>query len=391
MSEVADTAIPVALLPESAITEPLTDGPWIENPAWSGLDLLIVVSVLFFGIVLFSAIFMGVLRAMPQYHGKSIEDITRTVSVWLVIPAESAAYAVTFIVLYLLASTRRMRFWPALSWHWPRGFQWAGFLLAGSGLAFVGGFLDKVLPMPKSAPIEQMFLQPGAPQLLAFFGVAIAPFVEETLFRGLLYPVSNRWLRNVLNSQQRIRRGRLIFLLLVPWGFAAHALPATGAVLLVSTVLLLTGTLFAILSAKRSPAAAARVILPGLTFFTWGLAASHLTRPLLVRASLALLFMVFLMTVFGLKLKPGAATRLGVAFSFLLTAGSFALLHSEQLGNSWGPVLVLFLVSSVLTFTRAYTKSLASSFLVHFAYNSTLFGGMYFATDHFRHLEHMPH
>ena len=81
------------------------------------------------------------------------------------------------------------------------------------------------------------------------------------------------------------------------------------------------------------------------------------------------------------------ATRLGIGLSFFFTAMAFALVHSSQLGNAWAPVLVLFLVSSVLTFTRAYTKSLASSFLIHCAYNSMLFGAMYFATDHFRHLE----
>ena len=371
-------------LVESEVT-----GPWIENPVWSGLDLLIVAFVLFFGIVLFTAISMTVLRSTPQYHAQPVAEFSRNPSVWIVVPAMGAAYAVMLAVLYLLAGMRRVRFWTALSWHWPGAPQWTGFLLAGSGLAFIGGLLEKFLPMPKSAPIEEMFLQPGAPQLLAFFGVAIAPLVEETLFRGLLYPVSNRWLRNVLNSQRRIRRGRFIFLLLVPWGFVVHSLPPVGNLLLVSTVLVLTGTLFVARSVTSGSTDATRVILPGITFLAWALVASHHSRLSLERASLTLLFVVLLMTILGLKLQPGAATRLGIALSCLFTAGFFTLVHSEQLGGSWAPLLVLFFVSAVLTLTRAYTKSLASSFLIHVGYNSTLFGFMYLATDHFRHLERM--
>jgi membrane protease YdiL (CAAX protease family) len=173
-------------------------------------------------------------------------------------------------------------------------------------------------------------------------------------------------------------------------GFAAHALPFLASLLLLATMLLLTAAFFAILSVKDGPTAAARVILPGLTFFVWALLASRISILNLERASLAVLFLVLLMTVLGLKLQPGpTARRLGIALSFLLTAGAFTLVHGEQLGGAWGPLLVLLVVSTVLTFTRARTKSLASSFLIHFAYNSTLFGGLYFATDHFRHLERM--
>jgi membrane protease YdiL (CAAX protease family) len=381
-----------AILPLQEITPPPPpepQGPWLESLPWSGLDLLFLALVLFFGIVLFTAVSMGVIHAT---QARPITEIAGNPSVWIVVPAEGAAYLVMFAVLYALANGRSLRFWPALSWQWPSGFLWIGFLFAGFVLAIVVAMLQKILPMPKSLPIEQMFLQPGAPQLLAFFGVAIAPFAEETLFRGLLYPVSNRWLRHVLNSRQRIRRGRLIFLLLVPLGFFAHRLSIGGDVLLACAALVFTGTAFAMRAAKTSPADAARVLLPGLTFLAWGLAAHRLSFAALERTSLALMFLVFLMTILGLKLQPGAtATRIGISLSFALTAISFTLLHSEQLAGSWAPLLVLLLVSSVLTFTRAQTKSLASSVLIHVGYNATLFGGAYFATDHFRHLEHIAH
>ncbi|MFZ0284278.1 MAG: hypothetical protein WAL32_03545, partial [Terriglobales bacterium] len=56
-------------------------------------------------------------------------------------------------------------------------------------------------------------------------------------------------------------------------------------------------------------------------------------------------------------------------------------------GHAWGPVLVIFLVGLTLTITRAVTKSVASGFLIHVAYNTTLSVALYVGTDGFRHLE----
>jgi membrane protease YdiL (CAAX protease family) len=109
-----------------------------------------------------------------------------------------------------------------------------------------------------------------------------------------------------------------------------------------------------------------------------------------VVASLVFLGAAFVMTILGLRLRAGrAATDVAIACSFVLTAVSFTLLHGSQLGGSWSPLLVLLVISSVLTFARARTKSLATSVMIHVGYNSALFGSMYFATDHFRNLEHL--
>lgn len=86
-------------------------------------------------------------------------------------------------------------------------------------------------------------------------------------------------------------------------------------------------------------------------------------------------------------LYPVLARSLGVGLGIVLTAIPFALLHSAQLGNAWGPLLVLFVVGVVLTAVRAAAKSVASSMLVHMGYNLTLFSLLYVASGHFQHLE----
>ena len=86
-------------------------------------------------------------------------------------------------------------------------------------------------------------------------------------------------------------------------------------------------------------------------------------------------------------LYPVLARWLGVGLGIVLTAIPFALLHSAQLGNAWGPLVVLFVVGVVLTAVRAVTKSVASSMLVHIGYNLTLFSLLFVASGHFHHLE----
>jgi uncharacterized protein len=86
-------------------------------------------------------------------------------------------------------------------------------------------------------------------------------------------------------------------------------------------------------------------------------------------------------------LYPVLARRLGLPFAVFLTALAFALLHGAQLGFSWGPVLVIFLVGMVLTMVRAKQDSVARGVLIHMAYNATITVAMFAATDGFRHLE----
>jgi membrane protease YdiL (CAAX protease family) len=365
--------------------------PWLENPPWSGFDLLIVTAALLAGTVVFSAISVGVLMTTPQFRGTNIRAITEHPSMYIVVPAMGAAYAVMLAVLYVLAVARQQPFWKSLSWNWPQGRKPAAFLGGGAALSIVAGMLQKILPTPKNLPIEDMFREPGAAWFLATLGVVIAPFVEEILFRGLLYPVANRWLVDVLHAQRRTRRGRLVFLFLVPWGFAAHMIPPK-LVLLMSCGIFLGIAVVSVIRAIPGNPTASRMILPGLAFLVWGQLASHLAERGLLMASLGLLLVVVAMTVLGLQQESNPLpTRVAIGLSVVTTAAAFAMVHGEQLGQSWSPLLVLFVVGTVLTLTRAATKSVASSFLVHLGYNFTLFGLLYLATDQFRHMERMPH
>jgi hypothetical protein len=78
-----------------------------------------------------------------------------------------------------------------------------------------------------------------------------------------------------------------------------------------------------------------------------------------------------------------------MATGAVVTSIPFAWLHAAQTGYSIGPFLLLVGVSIVLCAVRLWTRSLASSTLVHASYNFMLFSIMLIGTQGFRHLDKM--
>ncbi|MGB7135713.1 MAG: CPBP family intramembrane glutamic endopeptidase [Acidobacteriaceae bacterium] len=83
----------------------------------------------------------------------------------------------------------------------------------------------------------------------------------------------------------------------------------------------------------------------------------------------------------------GAVRSIGIPISIVLTTIPFALMHSAQVSNSWGPVLLIGMVSVILCIVRLVTESVACGVVVHACYNFTLFAGLLYQTDWFRHLD----
>ena len=86
-------------------------------------------------------------------------------------------------------------------------------------------------------------------------------------------------------------------------------------------------------------------------------------------------------------LYPVLARRKGVPLAVLLTSVAFMLIHVSQRGGAWLPLVILFFVGLSFTLARAWTGSVAVPYLMHVAYNTTLFAGLFFSTGFFQHME----
>ena len=61
--------------------------------------------------------------------------------------------------------------------------------------------------------------------------------------------------------------------------------------------------------------------------------------------------------------------------------------YRQRMDKAWGPVLIIFLVGSVLTIVRARMKSVGASFIVHSIYNGVPVIAAIITSHGFRHLE----
>ena len=106
----------------------------------------------------------------------------------------------TLAFLYVLVRVRTgAPFWPAVGWRPFRGISSCG--RDGDALTFFLGFwlavvlvsgASRYLDNDKTLPMEELFRNRETVVMLMVLGILVAPFIEETLFRGCLYPVIAR-------------------------------------------------------------------------------------------------------------------------------------------------------------------------------------------------------
>jgi len=113
-------------------------------------------------------------------------------------------YALLFLFLYMtLAVLRGMPFWRSLGWKklnadpaTGKGSPWMYFL-SGCGLAIFVALAGSRVKNAEHVPIQELFKSRSGAILLMGMAVFVAPLVEETIFRGYLYPVLARILSSI--------------------------------------------------------------------------------------------------------------------------------------------------------------------------------------------------
>jgi membrane protease YdiL (CAAX protease family) len=108
-------------------------------------------------------------------------------------------YAVIFFFLYITLSVLRGHsFWESLGWRKIKSLNSGPpknplfFVLAGAGLSLLVAVLSSQMKAPENTPVEELFKYRETALLFIAMAVLIAPLVEETLFRGYLYPMFAR-------------------------------------------------------------------------------------------------------------------------------------------------------------------------------------------------------
>lgn len=161
--------------------------PRIEDPPFSGWDVLVLVGLTVGAIATLGALVV-VFAHFVLYPKIAIGDLAQ--STGLAIVTQFLTYLVVLLAMVKLVEMRAGSFWQPIRWNWPRA--WAGFVAGGSILYFGLIGFAQLLPIPKHLPIDRFFDTPRQAMLMSIFAVTMAPLMEELFFRGFLYPVLTR-------------------------------------------------------------------------------------------------------------------------------------------------------------------------------------------------------
>ncbi|MGB7844318.1 MAG: CPBP family intramembrane glutamic endopeptidase [Candidatus Acidiferrum sp.] len=108
-------------------------------------------------------------------------------------------YAALFFFLYVtLSILRGHAFWECLGWRKIKTRADGArrnplvFFISGCGLSLLVAIVSSQMKTPDNMPMEELFKYRQTALLFMAMAVLVAPLVEETLFRGYLYPLFAR-------------------------------------------------------------------------------------------------------------------------------------------------------------------------------------------------------
>src|SRR5215469_11387890 len=172
----------------------LPSTPPVPRPVeWKGLDvaLFLAFSVVWLLLSQFLSLAgYAVLRPLMGWH---TPPMALTENPIFVVTAQLVFYApvLTYIIL-VVALQYHQPLGVGIRWRWPAFGQGVRLLLAGVLLAMVVLAASTLLPDRKDFPMEKLFTSPLAVYAVGGLAVLVAPFMEELVFRGVLFSFFER-------------------------------------------------------------------------------------------------------------------------------------------------------------------------------------------------------
>ncbi len=182
----------------SAALDPVADARGIPavRPLTAWADLLYLLLFYFVSGTLLELLVAGAAAFIFHVPYAALENPAGA-GASVAIVSQALLSAATLVFLYVMVRARTSGpFWPALGWRPFRGMDVARslddaqlYVFLGFGLALLVGWASKYVDTGKSLPMEELFHNRKNIVLLMALGILVAPLVEETLFRGCIYPV----------------------------------------------------------------------------------------------------------------------------------------------------------------------------------------------------------
>ncbi len=158
---------------------------------WNGWDAWLLLGVAIVGTIFSSAFCqLGYLLLRKPFHWPELLSRALAGNPYFVLLVQLVLYLVLVTFLFFLITRKYdlnfARSLGLLKLPLPTIGQFA---LMGLGMALLVMALSSLFPSARETPLEKIFGEGRAIYFFAFFGIFIAPFTEELIFRGFLYPI----------------------------------------------------------------------------------------------------------------------------------------------------------------------------------------------------------
>ncbi len=164
---------------------------------WGWIDLLVLLGVAFGATVVVSLILIKMF-AIFDVSFRQIQNAASEKNLFLILNQALLSVVLLAYLATQMRHTFRATFWRTIGWRpletgqTPRAVAYLGLILSGFMLAILVTLSSSAFKATKQMPIEQFFQDRRSALLLMSLGVILAPMLEETIFRGYIYPVVAR-------------------------------------------------------------------------------------------------------------------------------------------------------------------------------------------------------
>jgi uncharacterized protein len=197
-----ETAQPFQQLPSDptdAITIDLTPAasapPGPHPVEWKGLDVLLFLVFATVWLLLSQVLSLAGYAVLRPLMGWRIpaSALVANENALFVVASQMVFYAPVLVYIFLVVVLQyHQPFGVGIRWRRPRFGQGVRFLLAGLLLAMTVLAGSALLPDRKDFPMEKLFTSATAVYAVGGLAVLIAPFMEELVFRGVLFSFFER-------------------------------------------------------------------------------------------------------------------------------------------------------------------------------------------------------
>jgi len=168
----------------------LTDGRRPPPRPWTLHDLLLFIA--FVPIGLFAAnilVLLGYALIQPTMHWRLAKQ-QLSADPFFLLALQTVFYGLMLAYIYVLVAVGHAQpFWSMLRWRRMTPGKTLGCLFGGALLTAAIALLPPLLPDASQFPLQNLFNSRAAGYAVGAFAILVAPFMEEMVFRGILFGI----------------------------------------------------------------------------------------------------------------------------------------------------------------------------------------------------------